>query len=505
MSAYSTKSMAAVFAAPKAFRASLLASVSVATLMLVSTSATAQSYSAGSAQGWASSNAAGNQVSEVYNGQLIGSDTSGNLTTLQSTGLTVVDGANTKLQSALTSAALSLTDGTNTTTVSATSITTGTVFATNYNVANFNASNVSASGNGSFGGSLAVTGNQSVGGTLTVSGAAALNGGASVSNGLGVSGGLTADTLSVSSTAAFQNGASVTGGNLNVTNATNTGALAVANNASVGGTLGVSGTSAFTGLATFNGGTQTNGNAAVSGSVAVGGNQTIGGTLNVAGLATFNGGVTFVAPNGSVTTLGTGQFTQMGANGDIISLNTAGDPVMTVSNGTARGTTTINNGDVGVGNNLSVSGNTQLNGNLAVAGPATGAQAATVDFGGNRLQDVGTPILGTDAANKAYVDQGLLAANKRIDKVSEGVAIATSLATPDRTGSQTWALAANWGDFEGYSGFSASAIAAVGYDVFSAGDMVSFGGGIGFGTNSGQVSGRLSVQIAGGGGYVPLK
>jgi trimeric autotransporter adhesin len=368
-------------------------------LLFFLSSADAQSIYSSSAQGWGSTNAAGTQNSAVVNGQVNATDTSGNKVTIQSTGITLNQGVAPNNQLSLSSEALAVTDGTRTTTINATSITTGTVYATNYNVSNVNTTSVAATGNGSFGGNLAVTGNETVGGTLGVTGPTTLSGGATISNGLTVNGGATIDTLTVK-------------------------------------TLDVTGTLAYAGSTTFNGNVQTNGNLGVTGTT-----QT--GSLNVTSNAA-------------------------------------------------------------VGGSLNVGGSTQLNGNFAISGPSTGSPSASVDFGGNRLQDVGTPIAPTDAANKAYVDQGLAAANRRIDKVSEGVAIATSLATPDRTGNQTWAVAANWGDYAGYNAFSTSAIAGIARDVFQPGDMISLGGGIGFGSNSGQVSGRLTVQIAGG-GYVPLR
>ena len=151
----------------------LIVGAGTATLALSLTSADAQSYSSSNTVGWASTDAASDRLSQVYNGQLIGSDTSGNLATLQSTGLSVIFGANTSVRSSLTSSALSLTDGSNTTNINASSVTTGTLFASNFNVTNFNPTNINASGNGAFGGSLSVTGNQTIGGALAVGGSGA--------------------------------------------------------------------------------------------------------------------------------------------------------------------------------------------------------------------------------------------------------------------------------------------------------------------------------------------
>jgi hypothetical protein len=86
----------------------------------------------------------------------------------------------------------------------------------------------------------------------------------------------------------------------------------------------------------------------------------------------------------------------------------------------------------------------------------------------------------------------------RDEELAAGIAVAAALAMPDRTGDQTWALAANWGNYDSYNAFSVTGIAALASDVFTTGDQVSLGGGIGFSTEEGQVAGRVSVQIAGG-------
>ena len=68
-------------------------------------------------------------------------------------------------------------------------------------------------------------------------------------------------------------------------------------------------------------------------------------------------------------------------------------------------------------------------------------------MGGNRVQDVGTPILGTDATNKAYVDKGL-------NKAYEGTAIALAISQPVFLPGQTFAVRGGWGDYEGQNAFA---------------------------------------------------
>lgn len=89
--------------------------------------------------------------------------------------------------------------------------------------------------------------------------------------------------------------------------------------------------------------------------------------------------------------------------------------------------------------------------------------------------------------------------------LAAGIAIASSLATPDRTGNQTWAMAVNWGNFDGYNALSASAIANIASDVWGTGNTISLGGSIGGSLERNQVAGRVSLQIAGGAAPIPLK
>jgi trimeric autotransporter adhesin len=77
---------------------------------------------------------------------------------------------------------------------------------------------------------------------------------------------------------------------------------------------------------------------------------------------------------------------------------------------------------------------------------------------------VAAPVLGTDAANKAYVDAGLSAANKRIDKADQGVAIALSIQNPVLTGADRFGVSVNWSDFQGNSAVGASAVGIISYN-----------------------------------------
>ena len=115
---------------------------------------------------------------------------------------------------------------------------------------------------------------------------------------------------------------------------------------------------------------------------------------------------------------------------------------------------------------------------------------------GNRVQDVATPIAGTDATNKAYVDKGL-------NKAYEGTAIALAISQPVFLPGQTFAMRGGWGDYEGQNAFGVSVAGVVAHNVFGYGSTVSLDGGIGAGNSS--VAGKAGVTVGFGGGSAPLK
>lgn len=151
----------------------------------------------------------------------------------------------------------------------------------------------------------------------------------------------------------------------------------------------------YTGRATFNGEAIFNGSAMFNGTVGFAGSLTANGITSTGGLTN------------------TGMFTNNGSAKITGSLDVGSG--LTVTGGiTTTGTAMI-------GGNLSALGNATIGGTLTVSGNASFlapvtmqtltisnglaiTNGATVDMGGNRVQNVGTPIAATDAANKAYVD-----------------------------------------------------------------------------------------------------
>ena len=105
-------------------------------------------------------------------------------------------------------------------------------------------------------------------------------------------------------------------------------------------------------------------------------------------------------------------------------------------------------GNAEVKGKLTVSGNSELKGGADISNHLTVAPATTVSMGGNRVQDVASPIFDTDAANKAYVDAGLAKAFKEIDRNTQGIAIALAMGGLSLPDGKNFALGANIGFFE---------------------------------------------------------
>jgi hypothetical protein len=155
---------------------------------------------------------------------------------------------------------------------------------------------------------------------------------------------------------------------------------------------------------------------------------------------------------------------------------------------------------------LKATGTTTLS-NLKVA------SGGTADMGGAVVHNVGGPVVGSDAANKAYVDSvwsdntarvqeldgkidaGLRSANRRIDETQEGIAIALALQQPIFAPGQSFAVRAGWGNFEGESAFGLSGAGIIGRDWFGQGTLVALDGGFGFGASTGAMAGKAGFTF----------
>jgi trimeric autotransporter adhesin len=158
----------------------------------------------------------------------------------------------------------------------------------------------------------------------------------------------------------------------------------------------------------------------------------------------------------------------------------------------------INTAALNVSGGAVVSNGLQVNDGLRVTGPNQGLNAQTVSMGGNQVHDVAAPTLGTDAANKAYVDKG-------VNKAYEGTALALAISQPVFLPGQSFALRAGWGGFESENAFGVSAAGVIARDTFGHGSTVALDGGVGVGTHYNSVAGKAGVTIGFGGGYAPLK
>ena len=104
---------------------------------------------------------------------------------------------------------------------------------------------------------------------------------------------------------------------------------------------------------------------------------------------------------------------------------------------------------------------------------------------------------------------GLIIRTKRIDENKSGVALAISIENPDLTGNERFGVAMNYGNFEGASALSWSAMGVLGYDVLSRGDRVAISGGFGVGFEEGAGDdvwgGRVGAQWTWGRKACPLR
>ncbi len=110
-------------------------------------------------------------------------------------------------------------------------------------------------------------------------------------------------------------------------------------------------------------------------------------------------------------------------------------------------------------------------------------------MGDNIVHDVAGPVVGTDAANKAYVDAGLNEAFKKIDDNTEGIAVAIALGGIALPQGKNFAVAANLGFYDGKEAIAAQT--AIRLD-----QTFTLNGGVGAGFENNKVGGRVGVMAA---------
>lgn len=208
---------------------------------------------------------------------------------------------------------------------------------------------------------------------------------------------------------------------------------------------------------------------------------TVRGATVTDGVATLTGGNlsgvgTLSATNGTIGTLNS-------TTGTVTTLNST-----TVNAATVNSTTVVNSGALST-NSVAIG-----TGGISIAA------GAPVSAGGNRIQNVAAPVADSDAANKAYVDAQLGGntsqltgqineAFKRIDRNTEGIAIAIALGGLALPHNANFAVSANLGVFEDKQAVSFQS-------AFRLGEGIILNGGIGVGIDSSLVGGRIGVMAA---------
>jgi hypothetical protein len=249
------------------------------------------------------------------------------------------------------------------------------------------------------------------------------------------------------------------------------------------------GTNAYANSAVF-------GPTSVTPDIAMGLNSTSIGTNSVAiGTNSLALGVNATALGNSATAAGINS-TALGNNATALGVDATA-----LGNASAAGnnSTAIGNGAVAARNNQVTVGTAT---NTYTTPGITSAASLAAQSG--PLDVVTSDAHGNLATDHGQIFNNLNSLNSKVKDLGAGIAVASSLATPDRTGNQTWALAVNYADYEGFNAVSASAIASIAHNVFSPGDMISVAGSVGGSVEQRQVAGRVSLQIAGGGAYAPL-
>jgi trimeric autotransporter adhesin len=158
---------------------------------------------------------------------------------------------------------------------------------------------------------------------------------------------------------------------------------------------------------------------------------------------------------------------------------------------TVTGKATFHN-DVQVDGNLNVNKSVTVGGPFTANGPAvfnnsvTVAPNQTINLGNNIVHGVAGPVVGTDAANKDYVDG---AVDGAIDKAKQGTAVAIALGSITLQTGKNFAVGGNIGFFDGKEAFAFDAAVRLNKDI-------TFDGAIGAGFGGGDVGGRVGFVAA---------
>jgi len=216
----------------------------------------------------------------------------------------------------------------------------------------------------------------------------------------------------------------------------------------------------------------------------------VGGTFSASGASTLNGGLSVSGGTFTDALTVTNDTNTNGITntGDIQTDSLHATTVNATSGtfGTANATTA----NIGTANITTATVTTANISTANVSNAFTVSPGAAVSFGNNVLHDVGTPIVGTDAANKAYVDASVNSAFKKIDENTQGIAIAIALGGIALPQGKNFAVAANVGFYD-----DKEAVAAQG--AVRLDSVFSLNGGIGLGVDdASKVGGRVGIMAA---------
>ncbi len=159
--------------------------------------------------------------------------------------------------------------------------------------------------------------------------------------------------------------------------------------------------------------TQVNGDLTINGGTAFNTSPQFNQGATFVGAATFNGGLTSssITNNGDLSVAGattlTGSLTAADISASSISVTGAANSA-SIKTGAVNATSLFSSGGAQVQGFFTANGGASLNGTTQISNARVGnlsvLPGGTIDAGGNRMQNVGTPTAATDAANKAYVD-----------------------------------------------------------------------------------------------------
>jgi hypothetical protein len=110
-------------------------------------------------------------------------------------------------------------------------------------------------------------------------------------------------------------------------------------------------------------------------------------------------------------------------------------------------------------------------------------------------QLVTTDALGNLASDGGFIQSQINALGRRDRQLTEGIAAAVALADPDLVAGEKFGLKLNWGNFDGSNAIGLSTVGVLGTDVFTSGDRLAVSGAIAVGTDQGQATSRVGVQL----------